>query len=156
MIRPIARADLPAVGRLWRSLMAAGAEADPSYRTVDDPLAAFAPIIEQEWTRIDPFVRCFVAGPAGAPFAFVTLYPLIRPPVLAMPPAALIGDVFVAPEHRRGGVGRQLVSVAARTAHEAGFPGLEVGTLVRDARAVAFWRGLGFVEQRVTLVRGAS
>lgn len=54
---------------------------------------------------------------------------------------AFIGGLFVAPEQQGQGIGRALV------AHAAGLKGqLELEVYSANARACAFYRGLGFVE----------
>ena len=74
-------------------------------------------------------------------------------PVLDSPPTAVITDAYVSPDHRRGGVGRALFDGVIAWATRRGVGQLEVGTLARDVRAVAFWRDLGFGEWRVNLAR---
>ncbi|MCA9572657.1 MAG: GNAT family N-acetyltransferase [Myxococcales bacterium] len=90
----------------------------------------------------------------GRVVAFLSAHPRVALPVVDLPPSARIGDLYVADTHRRRGIGRALVEELVRVARHAGHPRVEVGTLVADARAVAFWRSVGFAEWQVTLARG--
>jgi ribosomal protein S18 acetylase RimI-like enzyme len=68
-------------------------------------------------------------------------------------PAAVLHDVIVAPDERRGGVGRALVGamLEAFTAREA--PRVVLSTAARNEPARAFFEGLGFRETMVELTR---
>lgn len=90
---------------------------------------------------------------AGPLVAFLGGAPASVSRVFDRPPTARIETLYVAPSHRRRGLGRRLVELFVETAHAAGYPEIEVGTLVRDERAVAFWRAAGFDPMRVVLVR---
>jgi GNAT superfamily N-acetyltransferase len=73
-------------------------------------------------------------------------------PVLALPASMVITDAYVVEEYRRRGIGRLLygtVVAFARSEHSAM---IEVGTLALDTRALSFWRSVGCVPWRVTLV----
>jgi ribosomal protein S18 acetylase RimI-like enzyme len=72
-------------------------------------------------------------------------------PILAYPPSARIDNLWVAPAFRRAGLGRALVAAWRDGATKGGFTRHVVSTLARDARAVAFWRAVGFADLNVTL-----
>jgi len=58
---------------------------------------------------------------------------------------ATIGYLYVAPEHRREGIGRRLVgALSGWAANQDGVDHLEMTVLARDTAAAAFWRSLGF------------
>ena len=93
-----------------------------------------------------PFPACFVArGPEVVGFVWLQ--------AAQIPPRAKILEVFITPHARRAGVGRELVLTAIAAAEAAGYPDIEVGTLARDGRAIAFWRSVGFGDWWVTLRR---
>ena len=80
-------------------------------------------------------------------------FPVSHSPVFSLPSTARIGDLYVAASHRRRHIGRELVDAFVAAARASGRPRIEVGTLTRDPRAVAFWRALGFEDWQVTLER---
>jgi ribosomal protein S18 acetylase RimI-like enzyme len=65
-----------------------------------------------------------------------------------------VRQIYVRPELHGAGLGAQLMALAARRAWALGLEGLWLGTSKVNARAIAFYRKQGFVEQgeRVFLV----
>lgn len=58
---------------------------------------------------------------------------------------ATIGYLFVAEEHRRGGIGRRLFQgVADWAARQDGISHFEMTVLAADGAAAEFWRSIGF------------
>ena len=118
------------------------------------PSDAFRALINDQWLgRFLPFPACFVAELDGRLIGYVQGDISGPHPILDEPPKARIGNLWVEPEHRRKGIARDLVNTYVSAANAAGFPWVEVGTLTKDARAVAFWRALGFGDWRVSLLR---
>ncbi len=153
-VRPLEGFDLERALDLWEELMANGHEVDPRWEPAPAARAAVRDWAAATWPRRDPFAHGWVAEEGGALVGFLAGMPRAPLPVLTTPPSARVTDLYVAPSHRRRGAGRAMVEAFAAAGAEAGYPVLEVGTLVRDARAVGFWRALGLVEQQVVLVRG--
>jgi GNAT superfamily N-acetyltransferase len=79
----------------------------------------------------------FVADLEGAPAGYVALE--------QRDDAVCIDQLFVSPEHEAEGVGRQLIEFAEGYAIAEGAPTLQVVVAGSDRRAVAFYRGRGFV-----------
>lgn len=154
-VRPMRGNDAEAVLDLLEALWANALLADHRYGMAPNGRASMAPLVRVEWPTQAPFVRAFVAEIAGRLVGFVQGAPVPAHPVLARPPTVRIGDLYVAPLYRRRGVARALVGALRSGAAAAGFPRLEVGTLARDARAVAFWRSVGLEELGLTLVGSA-
>lgn len=152
-LRPATLQDLGALVVLWEALNRDGQAADPRYQPKQDARAAFGWYAKSIWTARDPFPGAFVAVDGEALVGFVA-GTLVHPnPVLDPIASVVITDMYVAPEVRRTGIGRRLVEAFIDAAAKAGHPGVEVGTLVKDTRAVGFWRAMGFDDMRVTLVR---
>lgn len=137
--------------RLWLGLSADGQLADERYRIRADADTTAEHFVTQQWLA-DPDHRVVIAGDSEV-VGFMTAR--LAPPhhVLVSPVTAVITDAFVAPAHRRRGVGRHLFEAIGEWAGTRGVAQLEVGTLALDQRAVAFWRSLGFGDWRVTLAR---
>jgi GNAT superfamily N-acetyltransferase len=56
-------------------------------------------------------------------------------------------DLYVRPEHRRGGLGRALLETLARVAVERGYGRLEWAVLDWNEPAIAFYQSIGAVAQ---------
>ena len=88
----------------------------------------------------------FVAEIDGRPAGYVAL---------AVDPDASrvrIDQLFVSPEHEAEGVGRQLLEYAEGFAISQGAVALEVVVAGDDSRALAFYRGRGFVPVEADLL----
>ena len=79
----------------------------------------------------------FVAEVDGQPAGYVAL--------VSEEGRVRIDQLFVSPEHEAEGVGRQLLEYAEGFAISEGAVALEVVVAPDDARALAFYRGRGFV-----------
>jgi len=79
----------------------------------------------------------FVADLDGQPAGYVAL--------VGEEGRVRIDQLFVSPEHEAEGVGRQLLEYAEGFAISEGAVALEVVVAPDDARALAFYRGRGFV-----------
>jgi GNAT superfamily N-acetyltransferase len=79
----------------------------------------------------------FVAEVEGSPAGYVA--------VAQAGEAIRVDQLFVSPEHEAEGVGRQLIEFAEGYAIAEGAPTLQVVVAGGDSRAVAFYRGRGFV-----------
>lgn len=59
-------------------------------------------------------------------------------------PVAVVHRLMVHPTCQRAGLGRALMRFAERQAHHLGFRAIRLDTLIDNARALAFYRGLGY------------
>ena len=73
---------------------------------------------------------------------FVQLYPCFSS--IRAAPVLILSDLFVAPDARGGGVGRQLMVAAARAARVTGAAGLELATARTNAPAQRLYESLGW------------
>jgi GNAT superfamily N-acetyltransferase len=62
-------------------------------------------------------------------------------------------SIFVAREHRSGGVGARLVAAFEAWAREAGADALTVSAYASNQRALRFYAAEGFVDHSVQLLR---
>ena len=152
-IRPFASRDVEVVLELWLKLMENGAAADQRYAVANDAVSVIRPYVRDQWTRTSPFAHALVYVEDSVIVGFITCSPRRALPLLTAPPAALLGDLYVSSSHRRRGIGRALVDAMVTRVQQVGFGSLEVGTLLEDHQAVAFWQGIGFRGLRITLQR---
>lgn len=155
VIRAAERRDVDGILELWEALQADGNAADPRYATAPGGRAAMKEAWADLWVCRDPFPGCFVADD-GAFCGFVSGTLIRQNPIVSPAATVRIDNAYVAPRVRRQGVGRRLVDAFVGATEAAGFHGVDVGTLIKDERAVAFWKGLGFDPMRITLVRSAD
>jgi len=64
-----------------------------------------------------------------------------------------IAECFIAPEHRRRGIGRAAVEVVLSRERERGTVLVEASILPANADALAFWAALGFTARAVRTAR---
>jgi GNAT superfamily N-acetyltransferase len=133
MIRPATAADTPAIARLIRAL----AEYERLAHTVsldDDRLREhlFGP---------RPFAEVLLAEEAGAVAGFALFFHTYA--TFAGAPTLYLEDLFVRPEHRGRGHGKELLAALARLAVERGCRRLEWCVLNWNEPAIAFYRSLG-------------
>ncbi|NCG21305.1 MAG: GNAT family N-acetyltransferase [Rhodobacterales bacterium] len=151
-LRPLERKDLEAVLDMVIALNNNGTQIDPRYRMAQDGRAVMRQHMLDRWfAMFHPFPVGWVAQAENGLVGFLSGGVLQQNYIIERPPTALIGDLWVSPNHRRPGLGRRLVERYLEAAAKAGFDQVEVGTLTRDKRAVAFWRSLGFSDWRTSL-----
>ncbi len=149
--RPGRPGDLEPLLDLWEALMACGQEADPRFEPHADGREAMREHM-RAWFAPADFPTLWVADDAGL-VGFVNTMVVRRPAVVTLAPTVRITDLFVSASHRRRGIARDLVTTVLDAARKAGFPRAEVGTLTADARAVGFWKSVGFGDWQVLLSR---
>ena len=157
MIREAVRADLGVLVEQIVALDENGTTADPRYRLHEDGPARLREHLLHAWFgRFLPFPACLVAEIDSRIVGLESGEVVPDPGILENPPTARIDNLWVDPAHRRTGLGRRLVDVYRARTEKAGFSRMTVGTLVRDARAVAFWQAMGFEPLTVTLARSRA
>lgn len=78
----------------------------------------------------------------GRACGFTQLYPLFSS--LRCRPTWMLSDLFVAPEQRRGGIGRRLMDAAHAFARERGAAAIELDTAHTNTAAQALYVSLGY------------
>jgi len=87
----------------------------------------------------------FIAGDSAQPAGFVQLFPTFSSVALAR--TFILNDLFVAPDHRRSGVGRALLSAAVEFAREGGAARISLSTAVANGPAKALYEAAGWSKQ---------
>lgn len=153
LVRPMVRADLESVLDLVGRLGAVGHESDPRFELDATWREQMRRFVLDSWLGVfQPFPPCFVAEVDGRLVGLIQGDIAPNQAVVVRPPVVRIGNMWVEPEFRRQGLGRRLVDVYVTAARAKGFPWVEVGTLALDARAVGFWKSVGFGDWRVILL----
>ena len=67
--------------------------------------------------------------------------------------AAEISDLMVVPAYRSHGIGTAMIQYLVRAAREMQAVNAEIGVATSNPRALALYRRLGFVDDRVTMIR---
>ena len=132
-IRPATRHDLPEVLNFIRELAAYERLAEQVQATEADLAAAlFGP---------RPYAEVVLACLAGTPVGFALFFHNFS--TVTGKPGIYLEDLFVRPEARGRGAGKQLLVWLARTALERGCARLDWAVLDWNAPAIGFYRSLG-------------
>jgi len=142
-VRRAVLADTAGLYSAWDQLRAYNASRDPRIVPVpvdrEEFIAAFDTIVSR------PGTATFVAEDEGSIVGFVR--GLIEANQVDRLPErhATVGYIYIAPTHRRIGLGKQLFDAVADWANQQdGVSHLEMSVIASDAGAEGFWRRLGF------------
>jgi GNAT superfamily N-acetyltransferase len=133
MIRPATTADTPTIARLIRALA--------EYERL-----AHAVVFDEEQLRehlfgARPFAEVLLAEEAGEVVGFALFFHKYT--TFAGAPTLYLEDLFIRPEHRGRGHGKELLAALARLVVERGCRHLEWCVLDWNEPAIAFYRSLG-------------
>lgn len=149
-VRPAAQRELDRVAALWTLLLAHHAEA-PSLAPAPHPEPALRAHVEELAASRD--AALLVAEREGALAGFAALRALRRPPLFAETERGEIEALYVRPELRRRGVGRELVRASLRWMAARGLRRAAIQVAADNAEGQAFWRALGFADAMDVLER---
>lgn len=113
------------------------------YRKAPD--AALARQFLLERLRNKDSMILLAADSSGSVIGFTQLYPSFTS--LSAARIFVLNDLFVVPEARRSGVGRQLLAAAKDFAQNEGAVGLTLSTEVTNTAAQALYESAGWVRQ---------
>jgi ribosomal protein S18 acetylase RimI-like enzyme len=136
-VRRATAADLDLVGPLfdaYRQFYGCAADPDVARRFVGERLERGESVV-------------FVAVAEGRGVGFVQLYATFTS--IGAKRAWILNDLYVAPEARRQGVGRQLMDAARRMAEDTGAAWLELATAKNNHGAQALYRECGYEKDEV-------
>jgi ribosomal protein S18 acetylase RimI-like enzyme len=143
VVRTVRESDAPGMYRAWLAMREYNASLD--HRIVPVPVSEAEFVAGLRETLGRPSSTAFIAEDGKTIVGFLSAGIEAGLPDRLPERHATIGYVYVDPEHRRKGVGRQLFEALAgwARAHD-GVSHVEMTVLSGDAEAVGFWRSIGF------------
>jgi GNAT superfamily N-acetyltransferase len=132
-IEPATEKDIPLLLKLIRGLA--------EYEKLADSVSASEGRLRASLFGKHPFAEAVIAYEADNPIGYA-IYFFTYSSFLGLPGLHL-EDLFVTPESRGSGVGRQLMAWVARTAVERGCCRMEWAVLNWNERAIGFYKSLG-------------
>jgi GNAT superfamily N-acetyltransferase len=142
-VRRATAADAPGLYRAWEALRQYNASLDPRIQPLPVTAAEFAAGLRESLGR--PNSAAFIAERASTVIGFSsgTIQP--NQPDRLPERLAVVGYLYVVPQERRNGLGRQLFEFFAEWARgQEGVSHVEMPVLAGDVEASAFWQSLGF------------
>jgi GNAT superfamily N-acetyltransferase len=112
-----------------------------AYEQLSDQLRATPELMERALFGDPPWAEALIAERDGEPIGYA-LYFSTFSTFLAIQ-GIWLEDLYVRPEHRKGGAGRALLAAVAATLRERGGERLEWAALDWNELALGFYRGLG-------------
>lgn len=135
MIRPAAPADVPTIARLIRALA--------EFEKLSGEVKLRETDLHQHLFGPKPFAEVLLAEEAGKVVGFALFF--FNYSTFLAKPGIYLEDLFVEPEVRGRGVGKELLLAVARRAVELGCGRMEWSVLDWNERAIKFYRSLGAV-----------
>lgn len=100
-----------------------------------------APLLAKHLFGPETGARAIIAHHQGAPAGFAVWYPTFS--TFLGRPGAFLEDLYVRPQYRRHGLGRELLASAARQAQSAGCARMEWRALKWNDTALKLYKSLG-------------
>jgi GNAT superfamily N-acetyltransferase len=135
MIRSATRPDIPEIARLIRGLA--------EYEKLSHAVQLDESRLAEHLFGPRPFAEVLLAEEAGTTVGFALFFHNYS--TFLARPGIYLEDLFVLPEHRGKGHGKNLLSALARLAVERGCGRLEWSVLDWNEPSIAFYRALGAV-----------
>ena len=135
MIRPAAPADVPTIARLIRALA--------EYERLADHVVLDEADLRDHLFGPRPYCEALIAEDGGTPVGFALFFHNYS--TFRGKPGVYLEDLFVYPEYRGRGHGKELLSALAKLALERGCCRLEWSVLNWNEPAIGFYKSLGAV-----------
>lgn len=132
-LRPATIADVPALIALIGELAA--------FEGLHHECEVTGPLLAKHLFGPETAARAIIAHHGGAPAGFAVWYPTFS--TFLGRPGAFLEDLYVRPQFRKRGLGRELLVSAGRQAHAAGSARLEWRVLKWNTDALDFYKSLG-------------
>lgn len=134
-ITDITPADLPAVVRMLEDLA--------EYEEVTEPVRSTVHSLQTVMFGPQPTLSGFIARKGDEAAGIILFYETYS--TFAATKKLFVEDLFVAPECRGGGVGRQLIAAVARRCLARGCRGVHWRVLEANGPGIRFYRAIGAV-----------
>lgn len=143
MIRRARPEDVPLIGRLWESLVDYHHQLDHNLPTAaNDGGRLYAQRIQGRLA--DTHTRVFVAEEDGRVVGYVLSVIVDMPPeMFAHTVGGFLADIYVEPDYRRHGIGRELVNAVVAWFQSCGATYYEWYVAAENAAGHAFWESVG-------------
>jgi len=147
-IRRAQPSDQDAVGDLWRHLLDEQAALDDRFGVAEDA--------RDRWDNDFPLwledetYRVYVAEPNDEIVGFATAHRWGPPPIYAKRSEVYLDELYIDPDARRDGLGRQLVAAVQDWSDRIGARRLRLSVLSGNEEARAFWTSLEAQPLRMT------
>ncbi len=141
MIRRATKDDADAVLASWLALLREHAAMDDRFAPAEDAAQRWRndyPVWLQDGTR-----RLYVAEANGAIVGFISAYRWAPPPIYRFEEMVFIDELYVRPEARGAGWGRQLVEAVQAWGVSFGAVQIRLRALAANDAGVAFWKSIG-------------
>jgi GNAT superfamily N-acetyltransferase len=142
-IRPATRDDVSLILEFIRDLA--------RYERLEHEVAASAAQLGEALFGERPYAEVVFACSGGEPLGFALFFHNFS--TFKGRPGIYLEDLFVRPEARGRGIGRQLLAYLARTAVERGCARLEWSVLDWNQTAIVFYDGLGATSKSEWIMR---
>lgn len=142
VVRDARVSDIARIGELWEEFMEFHRVRDPWYETHEGARETM-----EAWVKegiADPRRAVIVAELDGKVVGYALGELAVRPPVFKVREYGAITDTAVNAEHRRRGIGGQLVAEITRRLVELGASRIEVSAAMCNEVSTQFWRKMGF------------
>ena len=149
-IRPATPADKAALGDLWEAFLNEQAQHDSDLAPAEDARKRWENDYEG-WLQDDGiFLSVAIKEAVLIGFAYASL--TYHAPIYRAGKEAFLNELFVAPPHRRKGIGTRLLGEARAWAEEQEVRRLRLSTLYHNTAAREFWEAAGARAHAVTYV----
>jgi len=141
-IREVREEELLKVSELWGDFMAYNAAFNDSFHVQRKSKAIFAK--EMAERKEHPDCLLAVAESDGKLIGFCYSYISLKPKYFKLEKFGFIGDLYVKPEYRGQGIGRDLVNDALAFFKKRKIKQIELLVAIKNENTIKFWEALGF------------
>jgi len=136
-VRRALKSDVPVVTELWEAFLAEQAKEDQRLRVSEDAVERWEndmPLWLEDKTR-----RVYVAEQEGRIVGFATAHRTAPPPIYESKGEVYLDEIYVLPEARRNGFGRQLVEAVVAWTDRVQAERVRLSVLAENSEARTFW-----------------
>jgi GNAT superfamily N-acetyltransferase len=147
-VRRALKSDVDAVTECWTAFLTEQSSVDERLRISDDARQRWEndmPLWLEDQTR-----RVYVAERDGSVVGFATAHRTAPPPIYKSRGEVYFDEVYVLPDHRRLGLGSQLVEAVVAWSDRVQAERVRLSVLAQNEAAHTFWEGQDAVSFSIT------